>query len=39
MAAKHNKGNQSSATSGATQGAKPMPSLKVKKKKKTSRGK
>jgi hypothetical protein len=39
MAAKPKKGNQSSPISGATQGSKPMPSLKVKKKKKTSRGK
>jgi hypothetical protein len=39
MAAKHKRGNQPSPINGATQGATPMPSLKVKKRKKTSRGK
>jgi hypothetical protein len=39
MAAKQKNGNQPSLITGATQGGAPMPSLKVEKKKKTSRGK
>jgi hypothetical protein len=39
MAAKHDNGKQPNAITGAMQGGEPMPSLKVKKKKKTSRGK
>jgi hypothetical protein len=39
MAAKQKNGNQPGSITGTTQGGTPMPSLKVKKKKKTSRGK
>jgi hypothetical protein len=39
MSAKQKNGNQPSPITGATQGGAPMLSLKVKKKKKTSRGK